>query len=137
MNPGKRNQEMTDDYTPPPGTVQVLEWLPPQVVPDFPGGVWSLEALNEWLNPDLAVRNAESYEGGQDAAPETLGAWVAGELGFPVLLTPEDDVIGVAYGPFRPPFAGGSKITRAINRRWPLRQIPRRFFWVSPALCPV
>jgi hypothetical protein len=123
---------MTDAYTPPPGSIQVLEWLPPQVVPGFPDGLWSLEATGEWLNPDLTERNVASCEGGMEADPETLGTWAAGMLGFPVRLTREDDVIGVAFGPFRPPFTGGNKITHAISLHWPHRQIPRRLYWVTP-----
>jgi hypothetical protein len=79
---------MPDGYDPPPGTVEVLEWLPRELVPDFPGGLWSLEALDQWLNPDLDERYAELREGGMDEDPGTLEEWAAGELGYRVRLVP-------------------------------------------------
>lgn len=126
---------ITENYTPPPRCIEVLEWLSPEIIPDFPAGVWSLEALREWLNEDLPVHHAELYEAAMEAAPETLGTWVAEMRGYPVRLIRKNDVIVVPSGPFRVRFAGGNKITGAINRRLPGRSVSRLIYWVVAALC--
>ena len=118
-----------EGYAPPPGTVEVLEWLPREIVPDFPGGMWSLEALGEWLNPDLDERRADCRAGGAEADPGELAAWAGEQLGYRVRLVPEDDIVGV---PVVAVFAGRNKITRAINVRLPARKISRRLYWVIP-----
>jgi hypothetical protein len=120
---------MAEGYAPPPGTVEVLEWLPREIVPDWPDGMWSLEALGEWLNLDLEERRADCRQGGADADPGALAAWAGEQLGYQVRLTPEDDIIGV---PRVPAFAGRNKVTRAINVCLPARQVSRRLYWVIP-----
>lgn len=130
---------MTETHTPPPGTIEVLEWIPPEIAPDFPNGHWSLEPVEEWLDFTRTEREVDLYEVSMEAAPDILGAWVAGQLGRPVHLTPEDDSIGVPRGPFRPPFPGRkvTRFTRLIHRCWPHKWITRPLYWVIPELCPL
>lgn len=123
---------MLPDYQPPAGTTHVLEWVPPEIAPDFPDGLWDLTPVADFLNNGQAGPEC-SYEAGMTALPDDLGTWTAEELGAPVTLTLEDDVIGVPYGPFITPFAGKTRVTHAINRHWPARRVPRRLYWVSPA----
>lgn len=134
--PGPGRQAMPENYAPPPGTIKVLEWIPPEVDPDFPNGHWSLEPVEEWLDFTRPERVVDIYEAGMNTEPEALGAWAAGQLGYPVRLVSEDDPVGVSFGPFRPLFAGRNRVTRLINRHWPLRWIPRRLYWVTPGLYP-
>jgi hypothetical protein len=125
---------MATDGTPPEGCTFVLTYDPPEIVPDFPGGVWSMEAVSEWVIPDLPERDVFDYEAGPEADADVLCKWAAGELGYPVRLIGEDDVIGVMRGPFRRfSFDGSNKVTRAINLRLPVRWIHRRLYWVMPA----
>ena len=125
---------MATDGTPPEGCTFVLTYDPPEIVPEFPGGVWSMEAVSQWVIPDLREREILDYEAGPDADADVLREWVAGELGYPVRLIGEDDVIGVMRAPFRRfAFDGSNKVTRAINRCLPIQLMHRRLYWVAPA----
>jgi hypothetical protein len=123
---------MPNGYNPPAGCTHVLAYEPPEIMPDYPAGVWTLEAVGDWLNFDLSERTILDYEAAPDTSEKTLCKWASGELGQPVRLIGQRDEIGVPRRPFRK-LSEQARTWQAVGRIVPARWICRRMYWVIPA----